>query len=153
MLNDAVDNQIVVAERPKDPPPGTRLPPGMGPLNPRARTTILTGRIKHDCSLRPVFSDTYRRQMRERNKKYNTPQRQIRMIEEAGVPGGRGGVNRLSSGVGVGVGNAFGNLIVSGRVSRYALHGVDDVNSNRSRSLQRARSSVWRGCRGTSCWI
>jgi transcription initiation factor TFIIF subunit beta len=48
--------------------------------------------------------------MRERRKKYNTPTRQIRMIEDAGVPGGRGGVNRLSSGVGVG--NGFGNLIV-----------------------------------------
>lgn len=44
--------------------------------------------------------------------KYNTPTRQIRMIEDAGVPGGRGGVNRLSSGVGVGAGGAFGDLIV-----------------------------------------
>jgi transcription initiation factor TFIIF subunit beta len=51
--------------------------------------------------------------MRERHKKYNTPMRQIRMIDDAGVPGGRGGVNRLSSGVGVGAGGAFGDLIVS----------------------------------------
>lgn len=102
MINDAVDNQIVVAERPKDP----------HSAHARARTTILTGRIKHDCSLRPVFSESYRRQMKERSRKYNTPQRQIRMIEQAGVPGGRGAVNRLSSGVGLGGGSAFGNLVV-----------------------------------------
>ena len=38
------------------------------------------------------------------------------MIDDAGVPGGRGGVNRLSSGVGVGAGGAFGDLIVSSSV-------------------------------------
>lgn len=108
MVNDAVDNQMVVAERPKDSLPNQ----DSGPINPRARTTILTGRIKHDCNLRPVFTESYRRQMKERSKKYNTPQRQIKMIEEAGVSGGRGGINRLSSGVGVGSGNAFDSLIV-----------------------------------------
>ena len=51
--------------------------------------------------------------MRERHKKYNTPVRQIRMIDDAGIPGGRGGVDRLSSGVGVGAGAALGDLIVS----------------------------------------
>ena len=30
-----------------------------------------------------------------------------------GIPGGRGGVDKLSSGVGVGAGAAFGDLIVS----------------------------------------
>jgi transcription initiation factor TFIIF subunit beta len=108
MVNDAVDNQMVVAERPKDSLPNQ----DSGPINPRARTTILTGRIKHDCNLRPVFTESYRRQMKERSKKYNTPHRQIKMIEEAGVSGGRGGINRLSSGVGVGSGNAFESLIV-----------------------------------------
>jgi transcription initiation factor TFIIF subunit beta len=108
MVNDAVDNQMVVAERPKDSLPNSES----GPINPRARTTILTGRIKHDCNLRPVFTESYRRQMKERSMKYNTPQRQIKMIEEAGVSGGRGGINRLSSGVGVGSGNAFESLIV-----------------------------------------
>lgn len=49
--------------------------------------------------------------MKERHRKYNTPVRQIKMIDEAGVPGGRGGVNRLSSGVGMGNGNAFADLI------------------------------------------
>jgi len=50
--------------------------------------------------------------MRERHRKYNTPTRQVMRIEDAGVPGGRGGVNRLSSGVGVGAGNAFNDLVV-----------------------------------------
>ena len=50
--------------------------------------------------------------MRERHRKYNTPVRQIMMIDEAGIAGGRGGINRLSSGVGVGATTAFGDLIV-----------------------------------------
>ncbi|KAL0953202.1 hypothetical protein HGRIS_004457 [Hohenbuehelia grisea] len=110
MVNESVENQIVVAERPKVA--ALSATPNVAG-NTRARTTILTGRIKHDCNLRPVFSERYRRQMRERTKKYNTPKRQIRMIEDAGVSGGRGGINRLSSGVGVGSGNAFGDLIKS----------------------------------------
>ena len=54
--------------------------------------------------------------MRERHKEYDIPLRQIRMIDDAGVPGSRGGVNGLSSGVGVGAGSAFGDLIVSSLV-------------------------------------
>ncbi|CAA7268482.1 unnamed protein product [Cyclocybe aegerita] len=111
MVNDSVENQIVVAERPKDSSLSVSSATAAATTNTRARTTILTGRIKHECNLRPAFSANYRRQMRERHKKYNTPARQIRMIEDAGVPGGRGGVNRLSSGVGVGAGSAFGDLI------------------------------------------
>lgn len=110
MVNESVENQLVVAERPKDPvppPPGTAT---AHTYNPRARTTILTGRIKHECSLRPLFNETYRRQMRERSRAYNTPRRQIRMIEEAGLSGGRGGINRLSSGVATG---SFADMIVS----------------------------------------
>lgn len=110
MVNDNVENQIVVAERPKDP--SLSISTSNVPHNTRARTTILTGRIKHECNLRPALSKSYRKQMKERVRKSNTPLRQIRMIEEAGVPGGRGGVNRLSSGVGVGAGAAFSNLIV-----------------------------------------
>jgi len=114
MVNDNVENQIVVAERPKDPSLSVSTSAAAATTNSRARTTILTGRIKHECNLRPALSSNYRRQMKERVRKYNTPIRQIRMIEDAGVPGGRGGVNRLSSGVGVGAGSAFGSLIVSG---------------------------------------
>ncbi|KAG2076520.1 hypothetical protein BDR04DRAFT_1089657 [Suillus decipiens] len=103
MVNEDVENQLVVAERPKDPGPSG---PNSTPYNPRARTTILTGRIKHECNLRPLFNESYRQQMRERTRKYNTPRRQIRMIEDAGVS--RGGINRLSSGVNSG---SFANMI------------------------------------------
>lgn len=71
MVNDNVDNQIVVAERAKDKGYG---PPNQ-PYNPRARMVILTGRIKHECNVRPAFSASYRRQMRERHREYNTPVR------------------------------------------------------------------------------
>jgi transcription initiation factor TFIIF subunit beta len=119
MVNDGVENQIVVAERPKDPSLSLSMSAAAATVNTRARTTILTGRIKHECNLRPTFTRNYRHQMRERHKKYNTPVRQIRMIDDAGVPGGRGGVNRLSSGVGVGAGGAFGDLIVSSSVLQF----------------------------------
>lgn len=109
MVNESVENQLVVAERPKEP--SLSAVPGNNTHNTRARTTILTGRIRHDCNLRPAFSAKYRKQMRERNRKYNTPVRQIRMIEDAGVPGGRGAVNRLSSGVGMGATTAFNDLV------------------------------------------
>ncbi|TFK31732.1 transcription initiation factor IIF, beta subunit [Crucibulum laeve] len=111
MVNESVENQIVVAERPKDRSLSVSKSAAAATSNTRARTTILTGRIKHECNLRPAFSANYRKQMRERHIKYNTPVRQIRMIEDAGVSGGRGGVNRLTSGVGVGAGSAFGDLI------------------------------------------
>ncbi|KAG1905379.1 transcription initiation factor IIF, beta subunit-domain-containing protein [Suillus fuscotomentosus] len=103
MVNEDVENQLVVAERPKDPGPSG---PNSASYNPRARTTILTGRIKHECNLRPLFNESYRQQMRERTRKYNTPRRQILMIEDAGVS--RGGINRLSSGVNSG---SFANMI------------------------------------------
>ncbi|KAA1476274.1 transcription initiation factor IIF, beta subunit [Dentipellis sp. KUC8613] len=85
MVNQDVHNQIVVAEREKAP-------------QSRARTTIMTGKVKHECNLRPRFSDAYRARMRERTRVANTPARQIRMIDDA-VSGGRGSINRLSSGV------------------------------------------------------
>ncbi|KAH7926388.1 hypothetical protein BV22DRAFT_364107 [Leucogyrophana mollusca] len=111
MVNEDVDNQIVIAERPKDPASLPSSSRGPRPAhNSRARTTILTGRIKHECNLRPLFTESYRKQMRERSRAYNTPKRQIRMIEEAGVSGGRGGINRLSSGVNSG---SFAGLIHS----------------------------------------
>jgi transcription initiation factor TFIIF subunit beta len=106
MVSDNVDNQIIVAER--------NLHPAGHPQShtSRARTTILTGRIKHEANLRPAFSSLYRKQMRERHIKYNTKERQIVRIEDAGIGGGRGGINRLTSGVGVGAGSAFSDLVV-----------------------------------------
>ncbi|EJF58635.1 transcription initiation factor IIF beta subunit [Dichomitus squalens LYAD-421 SS1] len=86
MVNDDVENQIVVAEREKEP--GTQS---------RARTTILTGRVKHECNLRPILTDRYRQRLKMRNLSANQPTRRIRMIEDA-VPGGRGNINMLTSG-------------------------------------------------------
>ena len=97
MVNEAVENQIVVAEREKAP-------------GSRARTTILTGRIKHDCNLRPAFTDKYRKRMRERTIKANTPARTIRMIDE--VASSRGAVNILTSGMGP-TSSTFSGLTVS----------------------------------------
>lgn len=107
MINDNVENQIVVAERPKvvDPNSSTEPP------NPRARTTVHTGRVRHNCNLRPVMNSAYMKQMKERTRKYNTPNRQIGRIEDAGISGGRGGINMLSSGVGVGSGTSFNSLV------------------------------------------
>lgn len=87
MINDQVENQIVIAEREKEPGSGSR-----------ARTTILTGRVKHECNLRPLLSEKYRQRLKERSKASNTPARSIRMIEDE-TPGGRGHINRLTSGV------------------------------------------------------
>jgi len=87
MVNEAVENQIVIAEREKLP--GTAS---------RARTTILTGRVKHECSLRPMFTDRYRQRLKQRAIAANKPRKQIMRIEDAGV-GGRGNINMLTSGV------------------------------------------------------
>ncbi|KAF7288158.1 hypothetical protein HMN09_01422300 [Mycena chlorophos] len=111
MVNDNVDNQVVIAERPKDPSLSVSSSTAAATANTRARTTILTGRIKHDCNLRPALSSSYRRQMRDRHLKYNTPQRQIMRIEDAGVAGGRGGINQMTSGVGVGAQGGFRELV------------------------------------------
>ncbi|KZT67921.1 hypothetical protein DAEQUDRAFT_728416 [Daedalea quercina L-15889] len=89
MVQESVENQVVIAEREKEPPPV----PGT-----RARTTVLTGRVKHECNLRPMFSERYRQRLRMRTIAANTPKKQIMRIEDAGV-GGRGNINMLTSGV------------------------------------------------------
>ena len=53
MLNDAVENQVVVAEREKEP-------------GSRARTTILTGRVWHDFSVWPRLTEAHRRRLQAR---------------------------------------------------------------------------------------
>ena len=95
MVNEAVENQVVIAEREKAP-------------KSRARTTILTGLVKHECNLRPLFNERYRKRMKERHLLANTPKRQIRMVDE--VEPGRGKLNQLTSGMGKS--NAFSNLVV-----------------------------------------
>ncbi|KAF9778889.1 transcription initiation factor IIF beta subunit [Thelephora terrestris] len=84
MVQESVDNQLVVAEKEKE-------------SGSRARTTILAGKVKHECNLRPVFTEKYRKRVRERHREVNTRSRQIKMIDE--VTPGRGSVNMLSSGV------------------------------------------------------
>ena len=57
MVHDQVDNQIVVAEREKEP--GTAS---------RARTTILTGSVRHECNLKPLLTEKYRQRIRDRSR-------------------------------------------------------------------------------------
>lgn len=148
MVNDNVENQIFVAERPKAPDPNNTEP-----INPRARTTVHTGRVRHNCNLRPVLNAAYMKQMRERTRKYNTPQRQIGRIEDAGISGGRGGINKLTSGVGVGSGTAFNSLVV--RILT-ALSSVRKLTTYyycrvRNQNQRKALSSVWPACPKTNC--
>ncbi|KAI5119975.1 hypothetical protein M0805_004354 [Coniferiporia weirii] len=96
MLNDTVENQIVVAEREKAP-------------GSRARTTILTGRVKHDCNMRPVLTEAYRKRMKQRTMAANTPKRTVKYMDEAEA-GGAGRINMLSSGAGAPMAG-FSNLV------------------------------------------
>lgn len=98
MVNESVENQVVVAEREKEP--GTAS---------RARTTILTGRVKHECNLRPVLSERYRQRIKARHQMANQPSRTIKRIEDE-HPGDRGTINRLTSGVSNSTG--FSDLVV-----------------------------------------
>ena len=86
MVNQDVENQIVVAEREKEPGTGSR-----------ARTTILTGSVKHECNMRPMLTERYRQQLKARNRAANQPKRTTMRIEDA-HPGGRGSINMLTSG-------------------------------------------------------
>ena len=139
MVNDNVENQIVVAEREKDP--GTTS---------RARTTILTGRVKHECNLRPRFTDGYRRRLKERVRAANEPARQIRMIEDV-MAGGRGDINRLTSGAAT---HAPFNIVVRAPSAvSCELTGATRAargHRRRSRSRRRASSSATRASRATS---
>ncbi|KAI9061195.1 hypothetical protein FKP32DRAFT_1576737 [Trametes sanguinea] len=86
MVNQDVENQIVIAEREKEPGTGSR-----------ARTTILTGSVKHEANMRPMLTERYRQQLKERNRAANQPRRTTMRIEDA-HPGGRGSINMLTSG-------------------------------------------------------
>lgn len=87
IINEAVENQFVIAEREKEPGTGSR-----------ARTTILTGRVKHECNLKPMLTEKYRQRLKMRSLKANQPARTIKRIEDE-HPGDRGTINRLTSGV------------------------------------------------------
>ena len=87
MVNDTVQNQVVVAEREKEPGTGSR-----------ARTTILTGQVKHECSLRPMFTESYRQRLKARAREAATPKRMTMRMEEADLSG-QGRINMLTKGV------------------------------------------------------
>lgn len=137
MLNNAVKNQIVVAEREKYP--GTAS---------RARTTVLTGRVKHDLQMRPRFSEKYRQRLRERSKAANTSSRPIQYIENA-HPGGRGGINMLTSGVANA--GSFADLVVRVFLYVVVLANNDCAFSDQNQSFRRASSSGWLVCLAISC--
>jgi len=88
ILNQKVENQIVVAERAK-------APSGTG----RARTTIMTGQIKHECNLRPQLTERYERRLRERAAAANEKSMRVRMMPLDEVRAGRGGGKMVSSGI------------------------------------------------------
>ncbi|KAH8831735.1 transcription initiation factor IIF, beta subunit-domain-containing protein [Flagelloscypha sp. PMI_526] len=100
MLAYEVDNQVVVAERPKDPTLSAAAVSAANTTIARSRTTILTGRIKHECALKPILTETYRRQMLEREEKNNTPAQVTKILDADDLVGGRGALNKITSGAG-----------------------------------------------------
>lgn len=101
MVNESVENAVVIAEREKAP-------------GSRARTTILTGRVKHECNLRPLISDSYRRRMRHRTAKVTKRTRATKLVDQSGS--GRSALNMLNSGISPSAA-AFSTLVVSRFVS------------------------------------
>jgi len=86
MVNQDVHNQVVVAERAK-------APSGTG----RARTTIMTGKVKHECNLRPRMTGRYERRLTERGAAANERTMRVGLMD--GARAGRGGGKMLSSGI------------------------------------------------------
>ena len=86
MVNQDVHNQIVVAERAK-------AASGTG----RARTTIMTGKVKHECNLRPRMTGRYERRLMERGAAANDRSMRVGLMD--GARAGRGGGKMLSSGI------------------------------------------------------
>jgi transcription initiation factor TFIIF subunit beta len=86
MVNQNVENQVAIAERAK-------APSGTG----RARTTIMTGQIKHECNLRPRMTGRYERRLMERGAAANDRSMRVGLMD--GARAGRGGGKMLSSGI------------------------------------------------------
>ena len=86
MVNQDVHNQIVIAERAK-------ATSGTG----RARTTIMTGKVKHECNLRPRMTGRYERRLMERGAAANERSMRVGLMD--GARAGRGGGKMLSSGI------------------------------------------------------
>ena len=87
MVNQDVLNQVVVAERAK-------APSGTG----RARTTIMTGKVKHECNLRPRMTGRYERRLSARGAAAKG-EKAVRVGLMDGARAGRGGGKMLSSGI------------------------------------------------------
>ena len=139
MVNQDVHNQIVVAERAK-------APSGTG----RARTTIMTGKVKHECNLRPRMTGRYERRLTERGAAAN--ERTVRVGLMDGARAGRGGGKMLSSGISSAAG--FAELTVSSYRPLTALTDlfiVLIVCSARRSSHKRASTNAWLVCHATSC--
>ncbi|KAI0260417.1 transcription initiation factor IIF, beta subunit-domain-containing protein [Gloeopeniophorella convolvens] len=86
MVNQDVHNQIVIAERAK-------VPASID----RARTTIMTGKVKHECNLRPRMTGRYERRLTERGAA--AYEKTVRVGLMDGARAGRGGGKMLSSGI------------------------------------------------------
>ena len=99
MVNQDVHNQAVIAERAK-------APSGTG----RARTTIMTGKVKHECNLRPRMTGRYERRLMERGAAANERSMRVGLMD--GARAGHGGGKMLSSGISSAAG--FADLAVRG---------------------------------------
>jgi transcription initiation factor TFIIF subunit beta len=139
MVNQDVHNQIVVAERAK-------APSGPG----RARTTIMTGKVKHECNLRPRMTGRYERRLMERGAAANERAMRVGLMD-----GARGGGKMLSSGISSAGG--FADLTVSKESAAHLSTAEPQLafsfffHSAQRPSRQKANTSAWRACLATNC--
>jgi transcription initiation factor TFIIF subunit beta len=125
LIKEKVENQIVVANCAK-------APSGMG----RARTTIISGQIKHEFNLRPRMTEGYKRRLMERGAAANEKSMRIRMMD--GAWAGRGGLSSgIRSGPGfadIAVGKAFlSAYVTSSQRARHLSYSVQMTNRQRAR--------------------
>jgi len=102
MVQEAVENQIIIAEMPKDP----------NAAGSRAITTIMTGRVKHEVHTHAKYDERYSNRMRARNEAASIPTRQIKRLDES-----TGAINMLSSGANQRTG-AFDSLVRTSKPPR-----------------------------------
>ena len=140
MVNQDVHNQVVVAERAKAPSGGGR-----------ARTTIMTGKVKHECNLRPRMTGRYERRLAARGAAAKN-EKAVRVGLMDGAKAGRGGGKMLSSGISSAAG--FADLTVRNpRISPldFDLTGGFFFRSARKSSRKKDSTRAWRVCRGINC--
>jgi hypothetical protein len=143
MVNQDVHNQVVVAERAK-------APSGTG----RARTTIMTGKVKHECNLRPRMTGRYERRLTERGAAANERTARVGLMD--GARAGRGGGKMLSSGVTSAAGFADLAVSVTSVILRITttttmsdIMLIDNCSAQRP-SRQKGSTSAWRACPETN---